>query len=84
MLRELAPELETSAPGRLSSTRLPSLSAVIRIGSDDRPGMFRFADVMKAGGKQHVRLLHELQAFVAYISNWNLPSNLNKLVTRYL
>jgi len=62
MLRELAPELETSAPGRLSSARLPSLSAVIRIGNDDRPGMFSFADVMKAGGEQHVRLLHELQA----------------------
>jgi fatty-acyl-CoA synthase len=62
MLRELAPELETSAPGRLSSARLPSLSAVIRIGNDDRPGMFSFGDLMNAGGEQHVRRLHEIQA----------------------
>ena len=46
MLRELAPELDRSAPGRLSAERLPSLSAVIRIGADERPGMFRFADIM--------------------------------------
>jgi fatty-acyl-CoA synthase len=62
MLRELAPELDTSAPGRLLSARLPSLSAVIRIGDDERSGMFRFVDVMRTGGEQHVRRLRELSA----------------------
>jgi len=66
MLNELAPELNTSAPGRLSSTRLPSLSAVIRIGDDERPGMFRFADVTSAGGEQQARHVRELEATLQF------------------
>ena len=60
MLRELAPELDRSAPGHLSAARLPSLAAVIRIGADERPGMFRFADIMAAGGERHAGRLGEL------------------------
>jgi fatty-acyl-CoA synthase len=60
MLRKLAPELDHSAPGALASKRLPTLAAVIRIGADERPGMFRFDDVMDAGGEWHVRQLREL------------------------
>ena len=62
MLRELAPELDRSAPGRLSAARLPSLAAVIRIGADERPGMFRFADIMSASGGRHAGRLGELAA----------------------
>jgi len=53
MLGELAPEIERSAPGRLQSKRLPSLAALIRIGSDEKRGYFRFEDVMDAGGERH-------------------------------
>ncbi len=60
MLRELAPELDYSEPGRLSAARLPSLAAVIRIGADERPGMFRFADIMAAGGERQAGRLGEL------------------------
>ncbi|MBS0246338.1 MAG: AMP-binding protein [Proteobacteria bacterium] len=60
MLRELAPELDQCAPGALVSKRLPSLSAVIRIGADERPGMFRFDDVMGAGTEAHARQLREI------------------------
>ncbi len=60
MLRELAPELDRSVPGRLSAARLPSLAAVIRIGADECLGMFRFADIMAAGGERHARRLGEL------------------------
>ena len=60
MLRELAPELDRSAPGRLLAARLPSLSAVIRIGADERPGMFRFADIMNAGDERHAKRLGDL------------------------
>ena len=60
MLHDLAPELSRAAPGALSAARLPSLSAVIRIGDDERPGMFRFDDLMNAGGERHVRQLREL------------------------
>ena len=53
MLGELAPEIERSAPGRLQSKRLPSLAALIRIGSGEKRGYFRFEDVMDAGGERH-------------------------------
>ena len=59
MLHDLAPELSRAAPGALSAARLPSLSAVIRIGDDERPGMLRFDDLMNAGGERHVRQLRE-------------------------
>ena len=60
MLRELAPELDTCAPGSLKAARLPSLAAVIRIGADARRGMYRFDDVMTAGDERHIRRLTEL------------------------
>jgi fatty-acyl-CoA synthase len=56
MLEELAPELATSHPGRLKSTRLPRLETVIQIGGAAR-GTLPFADVAAAGaGPQRVRL----------------------------
>ena len=60
MLRELAPELDRCAPGALAAKRLPSLSAVIRIGDGERPGMFRFDDVMRAGTETHHRQLRDI------------------------
>ena len=49
MLRELAPELEGSAPGRLRSERLPHLRTVILLGSDPAPGAWSFDQVMHRG-----------------------------------
>ncbi len=50
MLRELAPEIERSAPGRLQSKRLPSLATLIRIGGGEKRGLFplRRRDGMRA------------------------------------
>ena len=45
MLRELAPELRTAAPGNLHASRLPELRLVITIGAGENPGMMRFEDV---------------------------------------
>ena len=49
MLRKLAPELETCAPGALHSARLPALQIVIRMGSEASPGMLGFGAVMERG-----------------------------------
>src|SRR5271166_2186987 len=49
MLRELAPEFASAAPGNLRSARLPDLRLVITIGGEDVPGMVRFADVSGLG-----------------------------------
>ena len=53
MLRELAPEIDRSTPGRLQSKRLPTLATLIRIGSDTLRGFFRFDDVVGMGGERH-------------------------------
>ncbi|MGA0715906.1 MAG: AMP-binding protein, partial [Gemmobacter sp.] len=45
----LAPELATSAPGRLQAARLPALRAVIELGPKPIPGAFAFASVKKRG-----------------------------------
>jgi fatty-acyl-CoA synthase len=60
MLRELAPEIERSAPGRLQSRRLPALTTLIRIGDDEKRGFLRFADVLGMGGERHRAQLTEL------------------------
>lgn len=53
MLRELAPELATSAEGRLQSARLPHLRAVIWIDEAgqgaEEPGMLRFSSLLSRG-----------------------------------
>jgi fatty-acyl-CoA synthase len=60
MLRELAPEIDRSAPGRLQSKRLPSLAALIRIGAEEKRGFFRFDDVLAMGGARHAQRLDAL------------------------
>src|SRR5690606_35923617 len=39
MLKELAPELDRCAPGRLEAKRVPALRTVIRLGREATPGM---------------------------------------------
>ena len=48
-LRTLAPELERSAPGALSSERLPHLKWVIRLGAATSAGCLNFDAVMRSG-----------------------------------
>jgi fatty-acyl-CoA synthase len=49
MLRELAPELASAAPGNLHASRLPELRLTIIIGADAAHGMVRFEDVFGLG-----------------------------------
>jgi len=51
MLRELAPELEGAAPGRLKARRLPDLRTLIQLGGEAMPGAFGFAEVDAAGAR---------------------------------
>jgi fatty-acyl-CoA synthase len=60
MLRELAPEIDRSAPGRLQSKRLPQLTTLIRIGEGEQRGFLRFDDVLGMGGERHRAQLVEL------------------------
>ncbi len=54
MLREIAPELDTCAPGELEAARLPELRLVIRLGDAATPGMVNYADVPRDGGDERL------------------------------
>ncbi|WP_311223641.1 MULTISPECIES: AMP-binding protein [unclassified Acidovorax] len=60
MLRELAPELAASAPGRLQSPRLPQLKTVVWIDEarqgTDEPGLLRFSELMEQGDAEDARI----------------------------
>ncbi len=62
MLQELAPELATSAPGQLTSERLPFLKMLIRLGRDKTPGCYNFDDLMVAADEKSLAALTALQA----------------------
>jgi fatty-acyl-CoA synthase len=62
MLQELAPELNSCAPGELRAARLPALHMVIRMGADNTPGMLNFAAVCSLGSAAHSRQLDALKA----------------------
>ncbi len=49
MLQRLAPELESCAPGKLMSAKLPGLEIVIRTGTETTPGMFNFDEICRSG-----------------------------------
>ena len=60
MIRGLCPELDQAKPGLLESRKVPSLSWVIRLGSDKTAGMLNFAEIAPAATSQSRRRLSEL------------------------
>ena len=60
MIADLAPELASSAPGRLEAARLPSLRWVVRLGADRTPGMANFADFTTAPSPAELSALQAL------------------------
>src|SRR6266480_469201 len=49
MVNTLAPELDECEAGQLNAAVLPELTTVIRLGSERRPGMFSWDEVMAVG-----------------------------------
>lgn len=49
MLSSLAPELNDCEPGKLKSAKLPDLTTVIRVGSENMFGMFTWDELMAMG-----------------------------------
>ena len=62
MLQELAPELNSAEPGRLSAPRLPHLKAVIRLGEEQTPGCYNFDDIPARAGAVEKQQLGKLAA----------------------
>jgi fatty-acyl-CoA synthase len=72
MLRDLAPELATAAPGKLQAAKLPELRLVIAIGAGDEKGMLPFDDVARLGGDAERRRL----SFLAETLQFDEPINI--------
>ncbi len=66
MLRELAPELDSCAPGELRAARLPALRWIARLGEARSAGMLNFADVAAAAGDGARRRVVELAAALQF------------------
>ncbi|XP_070551322.1 medium-chain acyl-CoA ligase ACSF2, mitochondrial-like [Ptychodera flava] len=63
VLLNVAPEVSDESSS-LTAAELPSLKTVIHLGSDRKPGMIRFADVMKLGDHNDLRLVGKLRETV--------------------
>jgi len=66
MLQELAPELATSLPGKLSAVAVPALSHVIRLGTERTPGTFNFDELLVDASDHELRRLAELGATLQF------------------
>ena len=51
VIYDVCPELKTSQPGKLNSSKLPLLKNVIFIGKEKHPGMFTWDEVMGMSGQ---------------------------------
>jgi fatty-acyl-CoA synthase len=60
MLRELAPEIDTAAPGKLAAARLPDLRHVIRLGEGKTPGFANYNDVCGLATDRHYGRLDDI------------------------
>jgi len=60
MLRQLAPELDSSSPGDLHAARIPALRTTISLAEAPTPGFVRFADVPAMAGAAHQQRVADL------------------------
>jgi fatty-acyl-CoA synthase len=65
-LRSIAPEINGASPGRLMSSRLPSLKIVIRLGEEKSAGMLNFSDVAKPASAAELADLAKLEAALQF------------------
>jgi fatty-acyl-CoA synthase len=64
MLRELAPEIDSSTPGQLQAVRLPHLRILIHIGDTEEPGFLPFDKVQRLGGAAGLARLDQVAAML--------------------
>lgn len=72
MLRSLAPEIGTAEPGGLHAKHVPGLRAVVQLGSENVPGMYRFDDLPGHADESSARVL----ADIATRADFDAPINI--------
>jgi fatty-acyl-CoA synthase len=66
MLQDVVPEIHHSAPGALKSARLPHLRHVIRLGSDNTPGMLNFDAVLESASADDLEQMERIAATLQF------------------
>ncbi|GFG40504.1 hypothetical protein Cfor_06516 [Coptotermes formosanus] len=72
MVRRIAPELDSCAPGQISSKQVPDLTSLIIIGDSELPGAYRYSDVVQNATPELVSTVHELQSQIQPDDGCNL------------
>ncbi len=62
ILKTLAPELDSCAPGKLESEKLPHLKTLLRLGDGTTPGFFNFDDFCHEASPEQLAQLADVQA----------------------
>lgn len=62
MLYNVCPELKDSEPGKLNVDKFPMLKNVVFLGSDEKPGMFTWEQLLKMGDSVPQEELQKIQA----------------------
>ncbi len=66
MLQDVVPEIHHSAPGALKSSQLPHLRQVIRLGSDNTPGMLNFDAVLESASAADLEQMERIAATLQF------------------
>ncbi|WP_194711102.1 AMP-binding protein [Noviherbaspirillum soli] len=66
MLQDVVPEIHHSAPGALKSARLPHLRHVIRLGSENTPGMLNFDAVLESANAADLEQMERIAATLQF------------------
>ena len=66
ILQDVVPEIHHSAPGALTSARLPHLRHVIRLGSDHTPGMLNFDAVLESASADDLEQMERIAATLQF------------------
>src|SRR3954465_13054665 len=66
MIRNVAPELDHSEPGKLDAHKVPALRTVIRMGTDKTQGMLNFGDIVDAAPDEHFAKVEELKDLLQF------------------
>ncbi|KAF8781965.1 Medium-chain acyl-CoA ligase ACSF2 like protein [Argiope bruennichi] len=60
ILCDIFPDLPNSTPGKLQSSKFPTLESIIMILNDKKSGVLNFKDVLDSGNKESDKLLSEI------------------------
>ncbi|XP_076352315.1 medium-chain acyl-CoA ligase ACSF2, mitochondrial-like isoform X2 [Tachypleus tridentatus] len=65
-LCSVVPEIISSKPGQIKSSRCPDLHTVVMLTKKDFPGVYKFDDILSAAGNEKLRQVKELDSKIQF------------------